>query len=347
MTKETIEVIYVYEKIPAKVIVKYIEKETEKELLKEDIIEGIAGEEYNTQRKPIENYKKAEPEPKNAEGKMTKETIEVIYYYEKIPSGEIQVKHVDIDTEEEIQKENKETYGSTIKGYVGEKYKTKEENIPYYKYVKATNNKEGTLTQTNDTVIYYYRKLKFDISVEKTIAKLKINGEEQNIKNNKTAKIEIKGNEIAKTNIEVEYKIEVRNEEEIAGKAVIEELIPEGFEIAEESKENWQKEENGKYKTEIELKPGETKELTITLKWKPEKENFGTKTNKAIIAETENKANYEETNQMNNQSEAEVIIGIQTGPLTTAETENAVLIALIISSIIAAGIISKKIAAHC
>jgi hypothetical protein len=77
MTKEQIIVIYVYEKIPAKVIVKHLEKVIievegeeeakveEKEILPEEIIEGYVGDNSITERKVIVNYKAAEPEPEN------------------------------------------------------------------------------------------------------------------------------------------------------------------------------------------------------------------------------------------------------------------------------------------
>ena len=56
-------VVYHYKRIPAKVIVKYLEKETEKELAEEETINGYVTKPYETERKVIKNYKKAEPEP--------------------------------------------------------------------------------------------------------------------------------------------------------------------------------------------------------------------------------------------------------------------------------------------
>ena len=342
MQKDPIEVTYIYEKIPTKVIVKYIDKATGKELIKEEIIDGIAGDEYTTQRKTIENYKKTGEEPENAEGKMTSNTIEVIYYYERIPSGTVEIKHIDIDTDKEIIKNGKETYGYQITGYVGDSYETKEEEIPYYELVKIPENAKGTLTQDNDTVIYYYKKLKFDFAIEKTISKLTINGEEQEIKNKKTAKFEIKSKEIYETNVEVEYQIKIKNTEEIAGLATIEEKIPNGFKITNNSPKYWKETEEGKYQTQVELAPGEEKELTITLKWKPASDNFGTKENKAEITNTENEANFEETNLENNKAKADIIIGIKTGLIPVEQLLIIILSMLIIDVVGLAAILKFR-----
>ena len=136
MTEDIIEVVYVYKKVPAKVIVRYLEKDDtsdddsdNKVLYPEMVIEGYVKDEYTTIRQVIENYRAAEPEPENKEGAMTPEDIYVTYYYEKIPSGIVTSIYVDIDTGEEIlyKDENTgehKTYKEEVQGYVGEKYET-------------------------------------------------------------------------------------------------------------------------------------------------------------------------------------------------------------------------------
>ena len=115
LTEGVIEVTYIYRKTPAKVIVKHLEKDNtednsdNKELYPEEVIEGHVGDSYTTSRKTITNYRAAEPEPSNKEGKMTKEDTYVIYYYEKIPSGTVTAKYVDIETKEEILYKEEET----------------------------------------------------------------------------------------------------------------------------------------------------------------------------------------------------------------------------------------------
>ena len=66
----------------SKVIVKYLEKGTNKELAPNDTITGKTGDNYTTERKTIQGYKAADPEPTNAKGTLTKDPITVIYYYQ-------------------------------------------------------------------------------------------------------------------------------------------------------------------------------------------------------------------------------------------------------------------------
>ena len=88
MTKEEIRVDYYYVK-KTKVITKYIDIETGKEIETQEIIDGVIGQDYETRLKTIVGYKFLES-TKNTTGKMTEDTIEVIYYYarpEKIRNG--------------------------------------------------------------------------------------------------------------------------------------------------------------------------------------------------------------------------------------------------------------------
>ena len=86
MKREEIEVIYYYEQ-NTKVTVKYLEKDNtpndnsdNKVLKEEETINGYVGKEYKTEEKEIQGYTFVES-TENTEGKMTKEPIEVIYYY--------------------------------------------------------------------------------------------------------------------------------------------------------------------------------------------------------------------------------------------------------------------------
>ena len=317
MTEEQIVVIYVYEKIPTKVIVKYIYKDIEtgeeEEISPEEIIEGLAGDEYITERKVIKNYRAAEPEPTNKTGKMLPDQIEIVYYYEKIPSGIITVKYVDIDTEEEITYKT-ETYGEEIKGFVGDEYKTEEKEIPYHVFVKNTDNAEGILTEKGDTVIYYYRKQNLDFSVEKTIKQISLNGINVKVPDDKLTKIELKPTKIEETEIIITYEISVKNEGEIKGKARITETIPQEYEILE--KEDIWQENEGVLEAEIELDVGETEKLTIKQKWLNTTENLGYKANNVEIGKIENVPDFEDTTEENNISSAGIIINVNTGGKT-------------------------------
>lgn len=314
MTQEQIVVIYVYEKIPTKVIVKYIYKDIETgketEISPAEVIEGLAGDEYITERKVITNYRAAEPEPTNKTGEMLQNTIEVIYYYEKIPSGTITVKYIDINTEEEITYKN-ENYKQEIKGFVGDKYKTEEKEIPYYVFVKNTDNVEGILTEKEDTVIYYYRKQNLDFSIEKIIKQISLNGINVRVPDKKLTKIELKPSKIEETEIIITYEIIIKNEGEIKGKARISEIIPQGYEILDKDS-RWQ-ENDGMLEAEIELEPGKTEKLTIKQRWLNTTENLGYKSNNVEIGKIENVPDFEDTSKENNKSSAGIIINVNTG----------------------------------
>ena len=89
MEKETIEVVYYYKKVEAQVIVKHVDEETGEEIAEREYIGGYVGDRYTTREKEIEGYEVViERIPKNKEGNMEEEVIEVIYYYKKIPKVE-------------------------------------------------------------------------------------------------------------------------------------------------------------------------------------------------------------------------------------------------------------------
>lgn len=323
MTKNPIEVIYIYEKIPAKVMVKYLTKQTEKteageetkeiELLPSEIIEGFVGDSYEVARKAIPNYKAAEPEPTNASGKMTEKTIEVIYYYERIPSGIVNVKYVDLETEKEITHgENNEVYGYQISGFVGDKYEAKQLEIPYYTFVKSTDNKEGILTEVGDTILYYYRKLDFNVSLDKTISNITLNGNTVRVLDEKLAKVEIKAKDVKNTELIMKYNIKVTNKGELAGTAKVLEKIPSECKVVE-SPAYWKVRTDGMLESDVELNVGESKDLSVTLKWINSENNLGSKSNTAQIISTANVANYGDSNKQDDISSATVIISVSTG----------------------------------
>lgn len=339
MTENTIEVIYTYKKVERKVIIKYLEKETNNEIAESIVINGYSGEEYTTERKEIANYRKADPEPENKKGILGKEDIYVIYYYEKIPSGTVTIKYVDKDTKEEIlyKDENTgeyKTYQEKKQGYSGEKYTIEQKQIPYYNLVEAPTNKEGTFTEEDMEVVYYYQKQVFNFEVEKTIKHAIVNGEEQNVLDGKLLKLEVVANKTQNTNIFVSYNITVKNTGEIAGKTTIVDRVPNGFTIHQETFEQWQQNKDGNLETVVELKPGETKEFKVSLNWN--KADFGSAKNIVELMDLENGANFEDTNKDDNISQAEVIIGVRTGKLE--EKNNFIIIYTIIAIPLIAGI---------
>lgn len=137
-----------------KVIVHHYKEGTTESLSSDVTIDGQIDDEYVTQ-KAVDIPSKYElvETPTNAEGKMTKDTIEVIYYYKLKSSAGVIVHHVDIDTLEKIAKDESKT------GKVGDEYTTSQlSNIPAnYTYVKRTDNYEGEMTEEEIEVTYYYK----------------------------------------------------------------------------------------------------------------------------------------------------------------------------------------------
>ena len=399
-------VIVEFERIPARVIVEYKDAYTKENIDKIDtkIINGYVNDKYNETRPDIEGYVSVDPEPTNSSGKMTKEDITIVYWYNKeykITTDVIEMKLVDkegniitkkggtISGEDEMPYEtvlrgnnNKKAieiipdYGFEIKqikingvsidyindngmikdgknvripdeyfknmqenkhievefkripgkiivknledgtdkpltedttgsGYIGEKYRTQPSDIKYYELVeeKYPNNSEGELSEEETVVIYYYRKIKFNFKIEKEISKIVVNNKEQALESEMPI-ITLEYKDVSDTTIKVEYKIKVTNTEKLAGKATIEENIPDGFEFAEENADEWNL-VDGKYVLETELiNPGEYKEYVVVLKWKNDTQNKGEKINNVKITDTKNEANFDETTLEDNEDTA-------------------------------------------
>ena len=238
--------------------------------------------------------------------------------------GKVIAKYVDEETGEEIEKEEEQ------QGYAGEKYKTEEKQIPYYDFIeeKTPENKEGTYTEEEQVVTYYYRKQKFNIGVEKRVKEIKVDGKDIG-KGKNISKIEVVGTKINKAKVEIKYEIIVKNTGEIDGTAELLEKLPLGYKIAETNPEYWEEQKNGNLKTKVEVKAGEEKKLEVVLRWKNSSNNLGTKTNTVEIIGTENPSGHEEETKEDNTSEAIVVMSIKTG-----ETQNIIIISFVIVLII-------------
>lgn len=72
-----------FERIPAKVIVQYRDVYTKESICEDIIIQGKVDEPYTSEAVEVEGYILVEPLPENSEGKITKDTITVTYWYSK------------------------------------------------------------------------------------------------------------------------------------------------------------------------------------------------------------------------------------------------------------------------
>ena len=329
-------VTYYYGK-PAEVEEHHIDILTKEELEEPTIHKGYVGEEYNIPSKEFLSYVVAVDDgqgnnilPENAEGKYTEEKQVVTYYYYQ--PAKVIVHYVDKTTGKEIQETNEETgklqsSQVVIEGTKDLDYITTAKEFSYYTLVQRPEQEEGTMKVeitkdengkdiVNNTidVYYYYEPKAFNIGVDKTISKITVNGEEQNISNNKLTRVEIYRKNVNDTKVEIEYTIKVTNNGEVDGKAIIRENIPDGMSVADNDG-TWDEKDGYLEKVITDIKAGETKEYKITLAWDGGDKNLGEKNNKVEITQTDNIPGFKDNNDQDNSSEARVLINVSTGSI--------------------------------
>ena len=291
------------------------------------IYTGHVGDEYITKSKGFLSYELVVDKlPTNAKGKMTANKIIVNYYYRQ--PVKVIVHYVDKTTGKELQELNEATGEMeeakvVIEGQKGDSYTTTAKEFEYYTLAESPAEASGTMKveitadgKVNNTIelYYYYEQKPFNIAVEKEINAVIVNGNREEPNDRKVAKIEIYRKRTENTSVQVEYKIKVTNKSEIAGKAIIEDKIPEGMELTNNDG-TWE-ENNGVLRKAItEIGAGETKEYTVLLNWKQSGENMGNKTNVVTLVETANVPGFKDNNAEDNSSEATVVITVETGEL--------------------------------
>ena len=155
---EEIVLNYYYSHISQGVIEKHIDDITG-EILYNEEHKGKEGDSYDIPSKTFDGYKLVQEKlPTNSKGKMTKEPIIVIYYYNY--NSTVTVKHIDKNTGEEIPNPDGTPSTENKTGNIGEEYKTEPKDIPGYDLIKEElpNNAEGTFTKDKIEVKYYYIK---------------------------------------------------------------------------------------------------------------------------------------------------------------------------------------------
>jgi hypothetical protein len=210
-----------------KIVVNHYLKGTTEELAPSSTQEGKVGTPYETQANAdlLKEYDLV-AEPENKKGSFTRADQTINYYYVK-KQGNLVVEYVEKSTNEKLLDDKKSTED------IGTQYKTNEENIKYYKFIESTGNTSGQYKLADQTVIYYYQKLTFNLAVNKELTSYVLNGTERpNVK--ELAKLELDKKAISKTELKLKYKITVKNTGELAGSTDLFEEIPQGF-IMEES----------------------------------------------------------------------------------------------------------------
>ena len=330
MTIEPTRVTYYYIKKTG-VRVKYVDEATGEEIDETLIIPGKSGDEYTTDSKDFDGYDLVK-EPENKNGTMEDDFIDVIYYYRR--PAKVVVNYYDEATNEKLADEIE------IKGHQGDEYTTDNKDIKYYLLTKMPDNKDGNMTVkvtkdengneiVEDTtyVNYYYRKLVFNMKVDKMITSVIVNGQEQAI-NGDLGKVEIARKDLASANVQVKYKITVKNDSELTGKAVVVENIPAGMVMKAENNAGWSVKNSTATRETGDLKPGETQEYVVTLDWNNGENNIGMKENTATIT-TQNEAGFEEKDTTDNEDKADIIVAIGTGEVPYVLIATGVLIVML------------------
>ena len=342
MTTETIRVTYYYIK-KTEVNVKYVDKETGEEIDVPTNIPGHEGDDYKTEPKDVPGYDLIE-EPENKDGTMTADPTDVIYYYRR--PAKVIVNYYDADTKEKLADEIE------ITGHQNDEYTTEQKDIKYYEIKELPANKDGKMTVTvtkdengkeivEDTtyVNYYYRKLIFNLRVDKTIASVIVNGQETAINGN-LGKVEVHRKDISTANVKVVYKIKVTNDSELTGKANVVENIPSGMTMKTENNPGWTINETTASIETDEIKPGESREYQVVLGWQNGDSNIGTKENIASIV-TENVAGFNEKDISDNESRANLIVAVGTGEVPYVAIAGGVLM-ILVAMTIGVYVIKKK-----
>ena len=331
MTREETRVTYYYVK-NTEVNIKYVDKETGEEVTEKTNIPGKEGDNYITEPKDIPGYDLVE-EPANKDGTMTAEPIDVIYYYRR--PAKVITRYIDQETNEEIATEEKQ------EGHQNDEYTTEAKDIKYYKLIATPDNATGTMKVTvtkdengkdivEDTtyVTYYYRKLIFNLNIDKKVSSVTVNGEESII-NGDLGKVEVHRKELNTAKVEVKYIIKVTNDSELTGKASILEDIPTGMIMNAEKNAGWEVKGTTATRETKELQPGESEEYLVVLDWENGENNIGMKENTASIISIENEAGFEEKDTIDNEDKADVIVAIGTGGHTYVLIAGGMLLILI------------------
>ena len=148
MTKDPINVIYVYKLKDTSVVVKYIDADTNNEIAESETINGKVTEEYTTTAKNIDSYKLTDT-PKNATGIMIESPIEVIYYYTR-KEASVVINYLD---------ENGKQIASSLNltGKIGDAYTSNKKDIEGYVLTKTPENAKGIMEEETTIVDYIYK----------------------------------------------------------------------------------------------------------------------------------------------------------------------------------------------
>ena len=196
-----------------------------------------------------------------------------------------------------------------------------EYNKEYRNIDRATDvlSLENNLTNIDIGLI---NKNKFSLDIKKYVSKIVV----QNSTGTKTyeqkegttlAKAEIKAKNLKDSLVVIEYKIKITNVGEVEGYAKnIEDILPSSLTFKSSMNSDWYKSGANLYNSSLAntpIKPGESRELTLTLTKTMTESNSGLINNKAKIEKSSNSQGTE--NKNDSIGSANVIISVSTGAL--------------------------------
>ena len=209
----------------------------------------------------------------------------------------------------------------------------------YGNEVEDIDSKPNNGDEEEDDIDVEHIELKyFDLSLLKYVKEVIVteDGQSKTIKTNynglenpePVVKVELNSKKLSKTEVKYVYTIKITNEGEIEGYAKeITDRIPDGlaFNAEDNTEWKWKVKENGivttDYLADKLLKPGESAEVPIVLRWVNNQSNLGQKVNVAEISKDENEYGVPDVDSTPNnnkdgeddQDNAIVVLAITTG----------------------------------
>ena len=189
----------------------------------------------------------------------------------------------------------------------------------------------------------------FDLSLDKSITKITVTNKAGtnsiSFDNVTLAQMPIAAKYLSSSTAYIEYTFKISNKGEIAGFAKkIVDYIPQGMTFSSTLNKDWYTGNDGNLYTtalsDIELKPGETKEIKLVLTKQMTEENTGLVNNLAEIAEDYNIYGVSDTNSTPfNKAQGENDLGSADAILTVKTGEVFIYVSVIITSIILGAVI--------
>ena len=285
-------VIFYYVENEVDLKVNYYVEGTEIELAPTKTERKTLGSRYQTSPLDIEFYNLSRTIGDES-GTLTSATTVVSYMYSQNTEAKITIRYVDKATNQDIITPVTKTVP------IHDPYTTDDPvTIPgKYRLASVTGVPSGTAEDAEIEVIYYYEEIPFNVSVDKKINSVLLNGEKQTITDGKNVTIKPQ----KKDSLIVYYEINLKNTGDIkADFKVVEGEVP-GFEIYDMG--NFVKTTAG-YELTASLDPGEEKTYRIGYKWN--QKDYGISTNKVELKEVKNDKGFDEPDSSDNISTATV-----------------------------------------